>query len=75
MKRKGVVYDVGRVMFFSWRPDHDPRLVRGELEIIARDLHCTAVKILGSGTGRHRPSPGSGSAPGREPTRPARQDR
>lgn len=47
MNRKGVLYDVGRVMFGNWRPDYDPGVVRRELQIIAEDLHCTAVKICG----------------------------
>ncbi len=45
MNRKGVLYDVGRVMGGNLRPDYDPRLVRRELEIISGDLHCTAVKV------------------------------
>lgn len=47
MRRKGVLYDVGRVMVGNWRPDYHPDLVRRELAIIAADLHCTAVKIGG----------------------------
>jgi hypothetical protein len=47
MERKGVSYDVGRVMAGNWRPDFDPRVVRGELEIIWNDLHCNAVRICG----------------------------
>ena len=47
MKRKGVCYDVGRVMFGNWRPDYDPRIVHRELEIIKNDLHCNAVRICG----------------------------
>jgi len=52
VNRKGVVYDAGRVMFFAWRPDCHPDLVRRELEIVAGDLHCAAVKISGRDTGR-----------------------
>jgi hypothetical protein len=48
MNRKGVCYDVGRVMMGSnWRPKFDPRVVHRELEIIKGDLHCTAVRICG----------------------------
>lgn len=47
MRRKGVNYDVGRVMGGNWRPDYDPALVRRELTIIQRDLHCTTVKLCG----------------------------
>jgi hypothetical protein len=46
VRRKGVCYDVGRELEGrSWRPDFRPAEVRRELEIIARDLHCTAVRI------------------------------
>ena len=44
MKRKGICYDVGRVMFGNWRPDYDPKVVHRELAIIRNDLHCNAVK-------------------------------
>jgi hypothetical protein len=47
MKRKGVCYDVGRVMGGNWRPIFDPKIVHRELEIIKNDLHCTAVRICG----------------------------
>ena len=47
MKRKGVSYDVGRVMGGNWRPVFDPQVVRRELEIIQNDLHCNAVRICG----------------------------
>lgn len=48
MKRKGVNYDVGRVMMGEqWRPSFDPTIVHHELEIIKNDLHCNAVRICG----------------------------
>jgi hypothetical protein len=48
MNRKGVCYDVGRVMMGSdWRIKYDPRVVRRELQIIKDDLHCNAVRICG----------------------------
>ncbi|TDQ00471.1 abortive infection protein [Labedaea rhizosphaerae] len=47
MRRRGVLYDVGRVLGFNWRPVFDPRVVRRELEIIRDDLGCNAVKICG----------------------------
>ena len=53
MKRKGVCYDVGRVLLGEdWRPIFDPRLVHRELEIIQNDLHCNAVRICGQDIGR-----------------------
>src|SRR5260370_27878117 len=48
MKRKGVNYDVGRVMMGEeWRPTFDPTTAHRELEIIKHDLHCNAVRICG----------------------------
>ena len=48
MKRKGVNYDVGRVMMGeNWRPTFDAKIVHRELEIIKNDLHCNAVRICG----------------------------
>jgi hypothetical protein len=47
MNRKGVSYDVGRVMGFNWRPDFDTKIVGREFLIIKDDLHCNAVRICG----------------------------
>ncbi len=47
MKLKGVTYDSGSYMAFNWRPDFDVAIVRRELEIIRKDLHCNAVRITG----------------------------
>jgi hypothetical protein len=48
LNRKGVCYDVGRVLMDgNWRPRFDPRVVRRELDIIKNDLHCNAVRICG----------------------------
>ena len=48
MNRKGVCYDVGRVMMGgNWRPSFDPKVVHRELGIIKNDLHCNAVRICG----------------------------
>lgn len=48
MNRNGVIYDVGSVsMGINWRPDYSPQLARRELQVIAHDLHCNAVKIRG----------------------------
>jgi hypothetical protein len=52
MKRKGVSYDVGRVLWGNWRPDYDPRVVRRELEIIRNDLHCNAIRLCAQDVGR-----------------------
>lgn len=47
---RGVVYDTGCVPYDGRpsRPTFDPHLVRWELELIARDLRCTAVRVTGS---------------------------
>jgi len=48
LNRKGVCYDVGRVLMGSnWRPKFDLKQVNRELEIIRDDLHCNAVRIQG----------------------------
>jgi hypothetical protein len=48
IQRKGVCYDVGRVMLGqNWRPNFDPAVVHRELEIIHNDLHCNAVRLCG----------------------------
>jgi hypothetical protein len=53
MNRKGVCYDVGRVMTGeNWRPKFDFKIVHRELEIIKKDLHCNAVRICGLDTER-----------------------
>lgn len=46
MNRKGVCYDVGRVLEGSLqRPKFDSKTVHRELEIIKNDLHCNSVRI------------------------------
>lgn len=52
MNRRGVIYDVGRVLGVPWRPQLDQPTVRRELEIIRDDLHCNAVRICGADVGR-----------------------
>ncbi|MFZ0926672.1 MAG: abortive infection protein [Halobacteriota archaeon] len=47
MNRKGVSYDVGRVMGGNWHPTFDLKIIHRELEIIKNDLHCNAVRICG----------------------------
>lgn len=48
MRGKGICYDTG---FFhrgtSSREPFDPAIVKRELRVIAEDLHCTAVRVLG----------------------------
>jgi hypothetical protein len=53
MNRRGVCYDVGRVMWGQdWRPEFAPEEARRELQIIKEDLHCNAVRICGQDLGR-----------------------
>jgi hypothetical protein len=53
MNRRGVCYDVGRVMWgHDWRPEFSPEEARHELQIIRDDLHCNAVRICGQDPGR-----------------------
>lgn len=53
MNRRGVCYDVGRVMWGQdWRPEFSAEEARRELQIIRDDLHCYAVRICGQDPGR-----------------------
>jgi hypothetical protein len=52
MKRRGVCYDVGRVLYGNWRKDYNLTTARRELDIIKDDLHCNAVRICGKGVDR-----------------------
>lgn len=45
LRGRGVNYDTG--FFGTSRPEFDLSVVRRELEIVARDLHCNAVRISG----------------------------
>jgi hypothetical protein len=48
LNRKGVCYDVGRVLEGTLqRPNFDRDVIHRELEIIKNDLHCNAVRIQG----------------------------
>jgi hypothetical protein len=53
VNRRGVCYDVGRVMWAQdWRPKFSPEEARREMQIIRDDLHCNAVRICGQDPGR-----------------------
>lgn len=52
MKTLGVCYDAGVVMDIPWRPSLDAHTARREMEIIRRDLHCTAVSVVARDIGR-----------------------
>ena len=50
MRTKGICYDTGFIDFVTRGPSRerfDPEVVRRELAIIADDLHCTAVQVVG----------------------------
>jgi hypothetical protein len=48
MNRRGVCYDVGRVLWGQdWRPAFSLPETHRELQIIRNDLHCTSVRICG----------------------------
>jgi hypothetical protein len=48
MRGKGINYDTGFTPFGdSSRKSFDPEVVRRELQVVAEDLHCNAVRISG----------------------------
>jgi hypothetical protein len=48
VRGRGINYDTGAFPAGkATRPDFDPDVVRREMRVIARDLHCTAVRITG----------------------------
>jgi hypothetical protein len=50
---RGINYDTGFAPGGQLsREQFDPAIVRGEMQVIARDLHCTAVRITGADPGR-----------------------
>ena len=49
MRGKGINYDTGARLSGGWtREAFDSSVVRREMQVIAGDLHCTAVRISGS---------------------------
>jgi hypothetical protein len=48
MRAKGIGYDTGIELDGVFNRPFDPVLVRRELEIIRDDLHCTAVRVIGT---------------------------
>ncbi|WP_410596951.1 hypothetical protein [Amycolatopsis sp. lyj-23] len=48
MRAKGIGYDTGFELGGSFNRPFDPDLVRRELTIIRDDLHCTAVRLIGT---------------------------
>jgi hypothetical protein len=48
MRAKGIGYDTGIEIDGVYNRPFDPVLVRRELEIIRDDLHCTAVRLIGT---------------------------
>ncbi len=52
MRTLGCCYDAGVVMGVPWRPRLEATTARREMEIIRRDLHCTAVRVMARDTAR-----------------------
>jgi hypothetical protein len=48
MRAKGIGYDTGFVVGETFNRPFEPELVRRELRIIRDDLHCTAVRLIGT---------------------------
>lgn len=48
MRAKGIGYDTGFERGGRFNRPFDPDLVRRELTIIRDDLHCTAVRLIGT---------------------------
>jgi hypothetical protein len=48
MRGKGINYDTGFMPGNHSRPDFDPAVVASEIRVIARELGCTAVRIVGA---------------------------
>jgi hypothetical protein len=48
MRAKGIGYDTGFAVGGRLRRPFEPELVRRELSIIRDDLHCTAVRVIGT---------------------------
>jgi hypothetical protein len=68
MKIKGVTYDVGTPTINGGltRPTLPVDLVEHEMQVIARELHCTAVRITGQDVGRLKLAAGAASHQGLE---------
>ncbi|RDI49038.1 hypothetical protein [Nocardia mexicana] len=47
MRAKGITYDTGFTPGLSSRPEFDPDAVKEEIRVVAEDLHCDAVRIIG----------------------------
>lgn len=55
MRGKGINYDTGARLSSGWtREAFDSGTARREVSVIARELHCTAVRISGSDPHRRR---------------------
>ena len=55
MRRRGVCYDVGWVMWgHDWRPAFSAAEAHRELSIIREDLHCNALRLCGQDLDRLR---------------------
>ncbi|MEV6829994.1 hypothetical protein [Amycolatopsis sp. NPDC051102] len=66
MRAKGIGYDTGLARGGRFNRPFDPDLVRRELTIIRDDLHCTAVRLIGTDLDRIEFAAGEAAALGLE---------
>ncbi len=66
MRAKGIGYDTGLARGGRFNRPFDPGLVRRELTIIRDDLHCTAVRLIGTDLDRIEFAAGEAAALGLE---------
>jgi hypothetical protein len=66
MRAKGIGYDTGLAVGGTFNRPFEPELVRRELAIIRDDLHCTAVRLIGTDLDRIEFAAGEAAALGLE---------
>jgi hypothetical protein len=66
VRARGINYDTGFLPGYASRPSFDPATVRRDLAVIARDLHCDAVRISGGDPDRLRVAATAAAALGLE---------
>ncbi|MEV4052508.1 hypothetical protein AB0J55_15105 [Amycolatopsis sp. NPDC049688] len=66
MRAKGIGYDTGLARGGQFNRPFDPDLVRRELTIIRDELHCTAVRLIGTDLDRIESAAGAAAALGLE---------
>jgi hypothetical protein len=66
MRAKGIGYDTGFAVGGTFNRPFEPELARRELAIIRDDLHCTAVRLIGTDLDRIEFAAGEAAALGLE---------